>query len=470
MRSHVVKQRLTCQLLVDILMLNLAFVAAFVIRFQFSHVEPGLFDDGIYRVLLITANLLYFSIHIFTAQNILRLNLVLDGREAFKQTATKYLLFVTCYLGIIVFTKNYGYSRTFHFYVFALFPVAMLLGHTVLRPLVEKWLLFIDGRSRVLVVGGEGGQMVASRVLAQPKHYKYLGLLDDVQPNHPKFKSDYRGRIENLEEVIRAEGADEVLICLSPEQMGRMGWVVKTAERNCAVARIVPSYHQALTNHRLSFEDLLGLPVITVSSSKLERLPNQLIKRLLDMAISGLFLILVFPLLLLVVAPAIWLSSEGPLLFRQRRKGYRGEPFVCYKFRTMKLGDKAMEVIQATEDDPRKTRLGDVLRRTSLDEIPQLINVFKGEMSLVGPRPHMLEHDESFSKVVSEYNLRFVAKPGLTGWAQVNGHRGATTTPDSIRKRVEHDIWYIEHWSLWLDVKIMLLTVVRLLKGDPNAY
>ncbi|HYE76011.1 MAG TPA: exopolysaccharide biosynthesis polyprenyl glycosylphosphotransferase, partial [Blastocatellia bacterium] len=267
-----------------------------------------------------------------------------------------------------------------------------------------------------------------------------------------------------------AEGVDEVLIAASAEQREMVGWVIKTAERNYAVPRIVPSYHQHLNDRRASVEELLGLPVITLSSRKLGRMPNQLAKRLFDLTVAGLFLIFCFPILLLVVAPVIWFSDKGPILFRQLRKGYRGEPFMLFKFRTMRVADKAQEAIQATRYDSRKTKVGDMLRRTSLDEIPQLINVIKGEMSLIGPRPHMVEHDESFSKIVNEYNIRFVAKPGMTGWAQVNGHRGATETPEAIRKRIEHDIWYIENWSFWLDLKIILLTINRLIKGDPHAY
>jgi putative colanic acid biosynthesis UDP-glucose lipid carrier transferase len=132
--------------------------------------------------------------------------------------------------------------------------------------------------------------------------------------------------------------------------------------------------------------------------------------------------------------------------------------------------DKSEEIIQATKDYPRKFKFGDFLRRTNLDEIPQFINVFKGEMSVVGPRPHMVGHDDMYSKIISEYNLRFFSKPGITGWAQVSGYRGATDNPELMKKRVEHDIWYIENWSFGLDIRIILMTVINMIKGDPSAY
>jgi len=197
---------------------------------------------------------------------------------------------------------------------------------------------------------------------------------------------------------------------------------------------------------------------------------NRVIKRAFDVLFSSAVLVLIFPILYVTAAIFIKLSSKGKVFFTQHRKGYRGKPFVCYKFRTMHDSDKSMEVVQATPDDPRKFKFGDFLRRKNIDEFPQFINVLKGEMSVVGPRPHMVEHDEMYAKIISQYNLRFFAKPGITGWAQVNGYRGRTDDPELMRKRVEHDIWYIENWSLGLDIRIILLTILKMIKGDPNAY
>ena len=169
------------------------------------------------------------------------------------------------------------------------------------------------------------------------------------------------------------------------------------------------------------------------------------------------------------MAIAIKISSPGPVYFRQKRTGYHGKEFQCLKFRTMKVNATA-DSAQATKDDPRKTRLGEFLRRTSLDELPQFINVLRGEMSVVGPRPHMLKHTEDYSKLVDRYMLRHIVKPGITGWAQVNGYRGITDELWKMEKRVEYDVWYVENWSFLLDLKIVVRTVMNAVHGESNAF
>ncbi len=212
------------------------------------------------------------------------------------------------------------------------------------------------------------------------------------------------------------------------------------------------------------------LPVEVLRDTPLLRTYNRILKRAFDIVFSLLVLLTIFPILYIIFGPLIKLSSPGPIIFKQKRTGYKGKIFYCYKFRTMKCMDKSEEIVQAKPNDPRKFKVGDFLRRNNLDEFPQFINVLKGDMSVVGPRPHMVEHDKMYSKIIKDYNIRFKVKPGITGWAQVNGWRGATENPELMRKRVEHDIWYIENWSFWLDIKIIFLTILRMIKGDPNAY
>jgi putative colanic acid biosynthesis UDP-glucose lipid carrier transferase len=191
-------------------------------------------------------------------------------------------------------------------------------------------------------------------------------------------------------------------------------------------------------------------------------------KRVLDLVIASLALIFMMPAMI-GVAVLIRLDSPGPVLFRQRRIGLNGQLFQIYKFRTMTALDDGAVVEQARPGDSRVTRIGAILRRFSLDELPQLFNVLKGEMSLVGPRPHALAHDIEYSRAIASYHVRHKVKPGITGWAQVNGWRGATPELRLMIKRIEHDIWYIDHWSIWLDLKILVLTAWEV-RGAPNAY
>ncbi len=191
-------------------------------------------------------------------------------------------------------------------------------------------------------------------------------------------------------------------------------------------------------------------------------------KRTFDICVSSVFL-LFYPLVYIPVAIAIKLSSPGPVYFRQERTGYLGDTFKCLKFRTMRVNANS-DKYQATQNDPRKTRVGDFLRRTSIDELPQFINVWRGDMSIVGPRPHMLKHTEDYTRLVDSYMVRHAVKPGITGWAQVNGLRGLTDELWKMERRVEHDVWYIENWTFLLDLKIMVRTVINAVQGEKNAF
>ncbi len=192
------------------------------------------------------------------------------------------------------------------------------------------------------------------------------------------------------------------------------------------------------------------------------------VKRGLDLVLSSIALVALAPLLCLIAA-AIRFNSNGPVLFRQRRLGHYGRPFTIFKFRTMRVEEDGSDIKQATRDDPRVTRVGRMLRRLSLDELPQLINVLRGEMSLVGPRPHAVVHDRRFAKLVEHYEIRQYAKPGITGLAQANGLRGETSSQDCVRRRVEYDRHYVINASLWLDLKILLLTLREIISQE-NAY
>lgn len=212
-----------------------------------------------------------------------------------------------------------------------------------------------------------------------------------------------------------------------------------------------------------------SVPILYIREEPLRQVSNRFVKRAFDVAVSGAFLCTLFPVVYLFVALGIKLTSKGPVFFIQERSGENGRTFGCIKFRSMRVNDEA-DRVQATKNDPRKTRFGSFLRKSSIDELPQFINVLKGDMSIVGPRPHMLQHTELYSKLVNKYMVRHLIKPGITGWAQVTGYRGETHELSQMEGRVRRDIWYLENWSLLLDIRIMLLTVWNALKRDENAY
>ena len=214
---------------------------------------------------------------------------------------------------------------------------------------------------------------------------------------------------------------------------------------------------------------LKEMVVISMRNEPLEDLGNRIRKRLFDIFVSSMVVIFIFSWLFPIISLLIWFESKGPIFFKQSRSGKENKGFSCLKFRSMRVNDKANEE-QATKDDTRVTRIGKILRRTSLDEFPQFLNVLKGDMSVVGPRPHMLKHTDSYSRIIGQYMVRQLLKPGITGWAQIKGFRGETKTPDQMQKRVEHDLWYMENWSLMLDLKIIFITVLNTMKGEENAF
>jgi len=231
---------------------------------------------------------------------------------------------------------------------------------------------------------------------------------------------------------------------------------------------IVPEFYRNIKKS-LVMEMIETMPVLTVRREPLQAVYNRALKRSFDILFSSIVLVTLYPIMYIVIGLMIKLTSPGPVLFRQMRTGLYGKDFKCYKFRTMRVNAEA-DLVQAAKDDPRKTSIGDFLRRTNLDEFPQFINVFLGDMSVVGPRPHMLKHTEQYSALIDKYMIRHLVKPGITGWAQVTGYRGETRTIEQMEGRVKRDVWYIENWSFFLDLKIIVVTVLNMFKGEKNAY
>ena len=212
-----------------------------------------------------------------------------------------------------------------------------------------------------------------------------------------------------------------------------------------------------------------NVPFLSLRQDPLSRTGNKMLKRAFDIVFSLLFLCTLFPIILLIVTIITKLTMPGPVFFKQKRNGLNAKEFYCYKFRSMRVNTQA-DSLQATKDDPRKTRWGNIMRKTSIDELPQFINVLLGDMSVVGPRPHMLKHTEEYSKLINKYMVRHFVKPGITGWSQVTGYRGETKELKDMEGRIRGDIWYIEHWSFGLDLFIIYKTVANAIHGEKNAY
>lgn len=325
----------------------------------------------------------------------------------------------------------------------------------------------IDTRRVVLVGARDAGQLVWNTIRRRPElGYRVQGFVSDSAPVGSLVAGlPILGRTDQLGRVVRATQADEVIIALAGRSSSDLMNIVSLAEDEAVEIKIYPDTFQLITNDELSIGDLSDLPLLSVKNAALDNPWNRSLKRVLDVVVATTVLLLGAPVLLLI-ALAIRIESRGPVFFLQERVGMDNQPFWMLKFRTMHANAERFST-WTTQNDPRVTRVGRLLRRTSLDELPQLINVLLGEMSVVGPRPEQPRWVEQFSMQIPRYMRRHKEKAGLTGWAQVNGLRGDT----SIEERTRYDLYYIENWSLLFDIKIILRTIANFLTGkQENAY
>jgi putative colanic acid biosynthesis UDP-glucose lipid carrier transferase len=322
---------------------------------------------------------------------------------------------------------------------------------------------------RVIVIGGGtvGVRLINEMLADQGYGYHIVGFFDD-NPKARSASAAYQGTLNDVEQFVKTHQVDE-MFCAVPdiEDNQNVSRMIRIADNNAVDFYYVPQFGRNVTR-KFELYSIGNVPVMAVRPYPLSGTLNRAIKRTLDLVIS-IFALLLSPVVFIPVAIGIKLSSKGPIFFKQLRTGYRGREFNCYKFRTMRVNDSA-DSLQASKNDPRKTRFGNFLRRTSIDELPQFFNVLRGEMSIVGPRPHMVRQTEMYSELIDKYMLRHTIKPGITGWAQVNGYRGQTDELWKMEKRVEYDVWYAENWNVMLDLKIIFLTVVNMFRGEQNAF
>ena len=359
------------------------------------------------------------------------------------------------------------FSRT----LILLFYVINMILTFLYRMLVRKFLYFIrrkgNNLKHVILVGySRAAEAYLDRIASNPQWgYVVHGILDDHVPRGTLYRGvKVLGSLGNLEYILPENKMDEIAITLSLEDYDSLEHIVDLCERAGVHTKFIPDYG-SLFPSRPYTEDLMGLPVINIRYVPLSNTWNALMKRLVDI-FGSIFCIILFSPVMLFAAVGTRVTSKGPIIYRQTRIGLHSKPFTMYKFRTMRVQSAEEEKKGWTiPGDDRVTKFGSFLRRTSIDEMPQFFNVLAGKMSLVGPRPERPQFVDKFREEIPRYMVKHQVRPGITGWAQINGYRGDT----SIRKRIEHDIYYIENWSLGFDFRILFLTVF---KGfiNKNAY
>jgi putative colanic acid biosysnthesis UDP-glucose lipid carrier transferase len=384
----------------------------------------------------------------------------------------------TSWLSLLLILLLCGYATK----SLALFQPNILLWWVLITPVLQ-WLVFFcvrallrtlaarpeNRRSAVVVGAGSLGVKVARAFEARGDiGLSFLGYFDDRADE--RVDAEARGqRLGTLRQVapyVREHGVNEVYVTLPLGSQPRIVELMEQVQGTTASVFFVPDvFGISIIQGRL--QDMNGVPVVGLLETPFTG-TNRLVKRLSDIVLGSLILLLISPLLL-AIAIGVKLSSPGPAIFKQRRNGLDGEEIVVWKFRSMRSQDDGAVVQQATKDDPRVTPFGAFIRRTSLDELPQFINVLQGRMSIVGPRPHAVAHNEQYRQLIKAYMVRHKVKPGITGWAQIHGHRGETDTIEKMQARVEYDLEYLRNWSLGLDLQIIVRTI-KLVFFDRSAY
>lgn len=376
-------------------------------------------------------------------------------------------------LGTIVLYIDFGSISFFpQFLLFLLtFFVVCSIYRLIFRQFIYWYRMEEKHQHHVVLVGSTSNNEELYHELTDdsPTAYKVYGYFDN-EPN-PKFPKEcpYLGKPEEVIGYLKNNPQIHQLFCCLPSrQRDIIVPIIDYCENHLVRFYSVPNVRNYL--HNTVYLQMYGnVPVLSLLRNPLDLYENRILKRAFDIVFSLLFLCTLFPIIFIIVAIVTKITMPGPIFFRQKRNGLNDKEFYCYKFRSMKV-NKDADTLQATKNDPRKTKWGNIMRKTNIDELPQFINVLLGDMSIVGPRPHMLKHTEEYSQLINKYMVRHFVKPGITGWSQVTGFRGETKELYQMEGRIKGDIYYIEHWSFGLDLYIIYKTVANVFKGEKNAY
>jgi len=422
---------------------------------------------GYYMVLMIIT--FFISSYIYEQTNIYRTWRNGKLLAYIRDTLIGWGIIIAILLFLGYATKlSYRYSDEVILTWFIVTPLALIISHLAVRKIANSLRKVGEVRSVVIVGVNDTGLKLAERIL----EYPYLlmevhGYFDDRDESRsPEVKVPLLGDISEVAAYVREHHTQMIFISLPMSAQPRIRKLLDDLHDTTSSIYFLPDVY-IFDLMQAHFDNVGGVPVVAICETPFYGV-DSVVKNISDFVLAFLIFILLLPLML-CIALAVKLTSPGPAIFKQRRYGLNGEEIIVYKFRSMKVSEDGSHIIQAHKDDPRLTRIGAFLRRTSLDELPQFINVLQGRMSIVGPRPHAVAHNELYRKLIRGYMLRHKVKPGITGWAQVNGLRGETQSLDKMQARIEFDLHYLQNWSIWLDLWIIMRTVWVVLRRD-NAY
>ncbi|MDR3142908.1 MAG: undecaprenyl-phosphate glucose phosphotransferase [Tannerellaceae bacterium] len=447
----------------DLIVLNLLF---FMIYYWLGDFYAHAVTGSLREIVLLLNFCYFFALYFVPIQ--LHLSVVFIDKVV-QRSILLITFFIFLFATCLVFLNVGDTLATFLIVYYAVLIVVFSLWRVFVRVVLKIYRRKGYNFKRIIIIGAGKNGMELYRLMTEELAYGFIvmGFFDDniqlkeVLPN-------FLGKTDEVSQYVLDNDIDEIYCTLPGTQDEKILKLLNFSEKNMIRFYIVPEFYRNVKK-TLVMEVMESIPLLSVRKEPLQSAFNRVIKRSFDIVFSFVVLITVYPLLYIILGVLIKITSPGPVLFKQKRTGLYGQDFECYKFRTMKVNLDA-DTLQAAKDDPRKTKLGDFLRKTNLDEFPQFLNVLKGDMSVVGPRPHMLKHTEQYSALIDKYMIRHLVKPGVTGWAQVTGYRGETKTLEQMEGRVKRDVWYIENWSFVLDLKIIVVTLLNMFKGERNAY
>ena len=454
-------------IVLDAIIVTVSYLLAWWLKFEgpFADTGAGAYTMEFYFSALyfvVPAYLLLFYLNkMYTPKRTQRIETVIT--QVFGANVMGAVAFLVCIGAFKIGDFSRGLIGLFAIINVILLILERLIVRSVLRHVRAKGL----NMKYVLLVGySRAAEEYITRIKMNPQWgYIVRGILDDKVPRGTMYKGcKVIGSIDNLTDILPMSQLDEIAVTLSLADYDRLEEIVGMCEKSGVHTKFIPDYNSLIPNKPYT-EDLNGLPVINIRYVPLSNTFNALCKRIVDILGSLTGIILLSPFLI-IVAIIIKLTSKGPIIFKQERVGLHNKPFYMYKFRTMYVQSEEEEAKGwTTKDDTRVTKVGKFFRKTSIDELPQLFNILVGDMSIVGPRPERPQFVEKFKEEIPRYMIKHQVRPGLTGWAQINGYRGDT----SIRRRIDYDIYYIENWTMGFDFKIMFLTIFRGLMNE-NAY
>ena len=454
---------------IDAVVICIAYVLAWIYKFLILKDQRGL-TLAQYCVALIGIIplylMLYLACNLYTSKRVQGRRL--EGGNIVKANTIGILIVMAAFFPLrdVIEPIKY-YSRWMLAYFYVINIVLEIIARNLIRWCLRKIRRKGFNLRHLIFVGYSGAaEAFIDRILANPQWgYKISGILDDnKEPGYTYKGIAVLGSTDELEKILENNRLDEIALTLALREYYKLKRIVAICEKSGVHTKFVPYYNDIIPTRPYT-EDLLGLPVVNIRHVPLTNSFNMICKRAMDI-VGAIVAIIIFSPVMLVTAVLVKTTSKGPLIYKQERVGLHNQTFQMYKFRSMEVQSaKSEKRAWTVRDDPRVTKVGRVIRKTSIDELPQLFNILKGDMSLVGPRPERPFFVEKFREEIPRYMVKHQVRPGLTGWAQVNGYRGDT----SIKKRIEYDLYYIENWTMGLDIKILFLTFF---KGfvNKNAY